>query len=333
MRLFLLVAMILSAGRIPSAAADSPRSRSFTFAGETTIRDIPAGASALDVWIPIPPSDDEQTIADLRVEGPGDPVETTEAGFGNRMAHFRVASPTAATGPFRISFRATRREVVRRPTPGPEAILSDSERALLAPHLRPDRRGMIDDQVRAIAANITTGREGTGPRGRAIYDYVESSMRYDKSGEGWGQGDTRFACSEKRGNCTDFHALFMSVARASGIPARFEMGFSIPPDRTEGPLAGYHCWMRFHQPGGGWIPVDASEGWKQKDRREYFFGAIDENRIQFTRGRDIVLEPPQKGPPLNYFIHAYAEADGVPLAAADRSYEFKELPVRTGGGQ
>ena len=344
MRSFLLLtalpAAIAGCAADPDApvSADPPpvegmHSRSLNFSYEATIRDIPSGTAALDVWIPIPPSDDEQTISDLRFEGPVAPVLTSENVFKNRMAHFHLAPTAAAAGPFRISFRATRRGVVHRPAPGPEALLSDSERALLAPLLRPDRRGAIDDTVWTIAAEVTTGREGAGNRGRAIYDYVESTMRYDKTGEGWGQGDTRFACSEKRGNCTDFHALFMSVARAAGIPARFEMGFSIPTDRTEGPIAGYHCWMRFHQPGGGWIPVDASEGWKQKERREYFFGALDENRILFTRGRDIVLAPPQKGPPLNYFIHPYVEADGVPHAAVDRSYGFKELPVRAGGGR
>lgn len=30
-------------------------------------------------------------------------------------------------------------------------------------------------------------------------------------------------------------------------------------------------------------------------------------------GRDLVLNPPQSGEPLNYFMYPYAEADGKPL--------------------
>ena len=45
-----------------------------------------------------------------------------------------------------------------------------------------------------------------------------------------------------------------------------------------------------------------------------FFGKLNENRVQFTTGRDIVLEPKQEGPPLNYFVYPYVEVDGKPLA-------------------
>ena len=70
-------------------------------------------------------------------------------------------------------------------------------------------------------ANAATDEE----KARAIYDYVLSNMRYDKSGTGWGHGDTLYACSAKKGNCTDFHSLFISMARSQHIPARFEIGF------------------------------------------------------------------------------------------------------------
>jgi hypothetical protein len=56
------------------------------------------------------------------------------------------------------------------------------------------------------------------------------------------------------------------------------------------------------------VPVDASEAAKDPSRREYFFGAHDENRVEFSRGRDLVLNPPQAGEPLNYFVYPYAEA-------------------------
>jgi len=36
--------------------------------------------------------------------------------------------------------------------------------------------------------------------------------------------------------------------------------------------------------------VDASEAWKHPDKKDYFFGAHDDNRLQFTVGRDIRLD-------------------------------------------
>src|SRR5207248_8121488 len=53
-------------------------------------------------------------------------------------------------------------------------------------------------------------------------------------------------------------------------------------------------------------------------KKDYFFGAHDDNRVQFTVGRDIRLDPPQQGAPLNYFIYPYGELDGKPLTLASQ---------------
>ena len=62
--------------------------------------------------------------------------------------------------------------------------------------------------------------------------------------------------------------------------------------------------------------ADASEAAKAPSRREYFFGAHDENRVAFSRGRDLVLAPSQKG---------YAQADGKPIEV-DRTIRYRDLP-------
>ena len=82
-------------------------------------------------------------------------------------------------------------------------------------------------------------------KARAIYDYVFTTMKYDKTGTGWGHGDVLYACDAKKGNCTDFHSLFIAMARSQGIPARFEIGFPLPPDKHSAEIAGYHCWSDF----------------------------------------------------------------------------------------
>lgn len=76
------------------------------------------------------------------------------------------------------------------------------------------------------------------------------------------------------------------------------------------------------------MPVDVSEAYKDPARREYFFGAHDENRVQFTIGRDIVLNPPQNGKPLNYFIYPYVEVDGKPFSSVQYKFLFKDLAIK-----
>jgi hypothetical protein len=99
-----------------------------------------------------------------------------------------------------------------------------------------------------------------------------------------------YACDAKKGNCTDFHSLFIAMARSQGIPARFEIGFPLPADKQSSEIAGYHCWSDFYVDGKGWIPVDISEAWKHQEKRDYFFGAHDVNRVQFNTGRDLTPE-------------------------------------------
>jgi transglutaminase-like putative cysteine protease len=152
-------------------------------------------------------------------------------------------------------------------------------------------------------------------------------MRYSKEGTGWGQGDAVWACDSRFGNCSDFHSLFISLARSQKIPARFEMGFSLPDQRGQGDVPGYHCWAFFKPAGQGWVPVDISEANKNPKLTEYYFGNLNENRIAFSVGRDITLVPPQDGPPLNFFIHPYVEVEGQPYPdnKVERKYSFRDL--------
>ena len=152
-----------------------------------------------------------------------------------------------------------------------------------------------------LAVKVTEGKTTPLDKARAIYDYVFTTMRYDKTGTGWGHGDVLYACDAKKGNCTDFHSLFIAMARSQGIPARFEIGFPLPPDKHSAEIAGYHCWSDFFEPQHGWVPVDISEAWKHQEKRDYFFGAHDVNRVQFSMGRDLRLNPGARRPAAQLF--------------------------------
>jgi transglutaminase-like putative cysteine protease len=204
---------------------------------------------------------------------------------------------------------------------------SQKEREELARFLGPDRlvpiAGPLIDKVRA---DFPQTDPSPLARARAIYDYVIDNMEYKKVGSGWGNGDTFWACSARYGNCTDFHALFISLARAEGIPARFEIGFPIPEDKSSGVIDGYHCWTEVHLPGVGWFPIDASEAWKRKERRDLYFGTHPADRIQFTIGRDLELGEGHTTGPLNYFIYPHVEVAGQQLDSVKKRFRFSETP-------
>ena len=288
-----LVAAMASAASV--AAAEG--ARTFHVAHEFKV------ARAATVWVPLPSDDAWQTVRDLRVDGA--PWERVyDPRWGNAAARVHASGPATIT----VRYEVTRREraadlshATAQPAPSGYAAW-----------LQPDARVPLDARVRKIAADVTVGKSTPLARARAAYDYVLTTMRYDKptgAGQGWGQGDIEWACDKKYGNCTDFHALFIGLMRASGVPARFSIGYSIPTG-TGGDIPGYHCWADFYVDGVGWIPVDASEAWKHKEKADYYFGHHDADRVQLATGRDVPL-PGARGPSLNYFVYPYAEsADG-----------------------
>jgi transglutaminase-like putative cysteine protease len=318
-------------------------SRSFEFTYTVTVPALPAVSTPLRVWIPLPDHDAYQKISDLRIESPVDHTVEHNAEHGNQFAVF-VVNPLQTHTPFDIvlRFQTTRYEhrvaLMTNISSGssasgkPAPTDNPESQSMLAHWLQPDRLVPTNGVIAELAQQNTAGATDTLDKAHKIYEHVVSTMRYDKTGEGWGHGDAVWACTSKRGNCTDFHSLFIGMMRATGIPARFEIGFPLPADKTAGDIPGYHCWAEFYVAGTAWIPVDASEAWKHPDKREYFFGAHDVNRIQFTTGRDLRLDASQKGEPLNYFIYPYAELDGKSFDKLQSHFAFRDLPAAPPAG-
>jgi transglutaminase-like putative cysteine protease len=315
-----VVMALAGLGVVANAAQPQPRTRSFHFEYKAILKDIPAGAKHVDLWVPVPHDDAYQQIKNLRIDSPR-AYKIAAASHNNSMLHVSLDEPKESTFTITLKFDATRAEHIQSRLFGGPALAREADPKELAQYLKPDRLVPLDDQIWAWSrevvekANAHTDLE----MARAIYNHVVATVKYDKTGKGWGRGDIYYACQERRGNCTDFHAIFIGYARAVGIPARFAIGFPLPADRGEGKIAGYHCWAEFYAKGIGWVPIDASEAGKDPTKREYFFGAHDENRLEFTRGRDVLLTPRQKGDPLNYFVYPYTEIDGKPVT--ETAYE------------
>jgi transglutaminase-like putative cysteine protease len=332
-----LLALILFSMSISSlVAAPVLRERKFAFEYIATIKDIPAGAQRVELWIPVPHDDPFQKITGMEIVSPSS-YEIHTSQYGNRVLHVSLINPQATNFTVAMRFTAVRKEHVQARLQEASYHASDAKLdANAAQWLKPDRLVPLDDKIRGWAREVVTaaGAKTDLEKARAIYNHVVSTVKYDKTGTGWGRGDIYYACDARRGNCTDFHAIFIGYCRAVGIPARFAVGFPLPADRGEGAVSGYHCWAEFYLRGVGWVPVDASEAAKNPARREYFFGAHDENRVEFTRGRDLVLNPKQQGEPLNYFVYPYAEVDGKAFAGVEKSFSYHDLaPTPSSAGR
>ncbi len=314
---------VLSGG--PGSFGAAPATRSFQATYVATVEAIPAGLNRLEVWVPLPSDTPAQQIRDLKVESPYPGSLRREKEHGNSYFYFSTSEPRSGPLEIRVRFEAQRREVLRRFLAGAGEKASPEQ---LQRALAPEKLVTLSPRVRELAHQVTLRHETPEAKARAIYEYVVNTMSYDKTVPGWGNGDTERACDVQKGNCTDFHSLFMSLARAEGIPARFVIGFPLKKD-SEATIPGYHCWAEFYLPERGWIPVDASDASKSSDpvKRDYLFGNLDPDRIQFTTGRDLRLDPPPCSETLNYFIYPYAEGDGKAITPVSIRLEYRDLPA------
>jgi transglutaminase-like putative cysteine protease len=322
--LTILVALVTAVAIRSYSGVNRARVRTFHLEYKAELPDLSGGAKRVDLWLPVPHDDPWQQITNLDIQSTN-AYETAKAANGNKILHVGVNNPAARVAVL-ISLDATRDEHTQPALHGEGASIQRESREQLAAYLKPDRLLPVDEQIRSWAqevvekANAHTDLE----KARAIYDHVVSTVKYDKSGHGWGRGDIYYACQTRRGNCTDFHAIFIGYCRALGIPARFAIGFPLPPERGQGIIAGYHCWAEFYASNVGWVPIDASEAAKNQVQREYFFGAHDENRIEFSKDRDLALTPRQHGDLLNYFIYPYAEVDGKSYSKLRYEVAFRD---------
>ena len=295
----------------PLSAQEKTKERRFTFTYAGAVKDLPPGKWAR-VWLPVAVAGPEQDVRIVEMQLSAREKIGVEKQYGNTMMYFEAKANSKGEVPFEIIYQVRRREV--KTDRAANLTFKPKPEENLARFLLPDAKVPIAGKPLELIKDKKVPADQFAAA-RVFYDVVNQHMKYSKEGKGWGQGDSVWACDSKFGNCSDFHSLFISMARGNKIPSKFEMGFSLPTKRGMGAIGGYHCWAWFLPNKSGWIPVDISEANRNPDLKEYYFGNLTEDRVRFTTGRDIDLVPRQQGPPLNFFIYPYAEVDGQPYPA------------------
>ena len=327
-----LLLLVLSSFAL-SQLAVAQKERHFKFHYAFTVKNVSPG-ERVRVWIPLAHSDGFQHVKVTSKGGDLPLKQVRQPEYGNEVLYAETAKADKGEYKFSVDYDVVRREhvVLVNGKPISDVRSAKVSRIELARFLEADRLVPVTGVPAQLAAQETAGATTPLEKAHDIYEYVFRTMKYDKSGEGWGHGDTLWACDSKHGNCTDFHSVFISMARAEKIPARFQIGFPLPADKHSAEIPGYHCWAEFYLDSTGWVPVDISEAWKHQEQHDYFFGAHDVNRVQFTQGRDLRLAPAQDGAPLNYFVYPYVEVGGKEQPNVSIAFSFEDVNEKAGAG-
>ena len=224
-----------------------------------------------------------------------------EPTFGNPVLHIQVKGQKE----IKVSYWIRRKEI----------LTHFSKQVLLLFHNYPFKQfflkpnDLINAKIQQMAKRITGNAKEILAKAKKIYDFVISYMTYDKHCPGCGQGDLKRILKEKRGNCIDYHSLFMALCGAVGIQTVYEMGIMFPENQEKGVIKGYHSWVKFFLPGAGWVPVDISEADKHPQLKTYYFGNLTPNRVCLSRGRYFTISPAVKKH-FNYFFTPIVQKDG-----------------------
>lgn len=280
----------------------------FEFQYEVVLPEL-TGASRM--WIPVATTDEYQTVAIKSMKTIGEQHTLNDKQNSNTILYLELG-PEHSHDTVRIVYVAERREK------GPfEEKDPDLSKYLASNELIPVGGRFLEIAEEAIGAKHTDNKL---VQARALYDYIIDNMRYMKHGD-YGHGDAVYACDTRTGNCSEFHSFFISLARSVGIPARFAVGASIPSDRNDGGIDGYHCWAEFYAE-GKWWPVDISEGNKYTALATYYFGRHPANRIELSRGRDLRVTLMPASGPINFLAFPLLEIEGEP-ARAEIHFSFR----------
>ncbi len=310
MRCLIGLALLLVAASA-SRAADEPGIvkgfDDFEFVYRVKLPEIKGDAR---LWIPLAKTDAFQTVTREEISIPIKWEIIQDRDYGNDICVLHP-QPADSGKTIELRYRVIRKEKSAYPAKGEDP----------ARFLRPEKLVPVNETFKTLAEQATVGKKDDLERAKALYDHVLGRMRYDKSGTGWGRGDAVYACDAKTGNCSDFHAYFIALARSISIPARFAIGATIPADKNEGAIEGYHCWAEFFAD-GRWVPVDISEAWKNPKLADYYFGHNPANRFELTKGRDLIVDPAPSSGPINFLAYPLLEMDGN-VVKPETSFTFR----------
>jgi transglutaminase-like putative cysteine protease len=349
------VLVVVALSGVAARGGDAPKQATFDGKHELEVA-IPEGAQSVRIWFTQPQSDGASDVRRMKVESTAGEPKAAKDNEGNTYLYWDLAKPASGTFKATATFEVARKEVKANVDPAATRAYTPADLKGMEKYLGPTRYVIIDDKIKALAAEIVGDEKNPTAASRRIYDWVLGNIEYwvkDPSKlKASTTGSTDHCLTTKTGNCTDFHSLYMSLSRAAGIPTRITYGsfFKGPLDGQDADQS-YHCWLEYFAPGVGWIPLDVAvadifvdgvtlteenkpkinltvaNGYGGPDPKmvDYYFGNIDERRVVWSHGRDLTLEPKQAGGPVNAMAKAYVEIDGKPFDGYKRKLTYKEI--------
>ena len=169
--------LALSVGAAASSAPNSPDPPSHSFVFSYVVKvTLPPGSHSVRAWIPLPSTNDFQTISQMRLEAPAGIKIHKD---GSHYAYF-TGDTSNVQSPFevRVTFHVVRweRRLDMMPIAEPQGSLPKE----VIPFLQPDRLAPTRSAIAGLAQRQIQGIADPLQQARKIYDYVVSALPVDR---------------------------------------------------------------------------------------------------------------------------------------------------------
>jgi transglutaminase-like putative cysteine protease len=313
----------------------------------------PAGPTR--IWVPgalVTETPYQKTLANT-FNAPGGQarfVERSDDALGIVAATFPADVPPVLT----VTSRIATRNVATDLSGGAAPRGVSPRRGALEHFLRPTALLPTNGIVKEKADAITRGKTTDLEKALAIYEWIVDNTFRNPATRGCGLGDIRFmlATGDLGGKCADLNALFVGLARASGLPARdvygirvakSDLGYASLGASSEHVTKSQHCRAEVYLEAYGWVPVDPADvrkvvleeppGNRPLDdamvtaARARLFGSWEMNWMAYNFAHDVAL-PGSDGPRVPFLMYPEAETAAGRLDSLDPTNFKYEIVAR-----
>ena len=144
--------------------------------------------------------------------------------------------------------------------------------------------------IKKLVDNVVQNEKNTYLKAKKIYEYIIENFNITKETFSDRTQTVLSMLENKTGSPYDVSLLFSTLCRASDIPCMPISGVITDEDKTH-----LHWWAEFYIDAYGWVPVDIGMALdipfesKIENRKTYYFGNLDGNRISFSHGEKEIL--------------------------------------------
>jgi len=318
----------------------------------TTVVEVLKPAGETKIWLPaalIRKTPFQRTLSNqYSVDGDARMVESTPNALGIVVATFASGAKPVLMVASEVALKNYSVDLSKPSNVRP------ASKAELQYFLQPHKNVPTDGIVKAKATEITKGANTDVEKARAIYEWIVDNTFRDPKVRGCGRGDIRFMLEsgDLGGKCADLNALYVGLARASGLPARdvygirvakSELGYKSLGASSEKVTKAQHCRAEVYLAQFGWVPVDPADVRKVvleeppgnralsdemvTSARKRLFGSWEMNWMAYNFAQDVEL-PGSNGTTLPFLMYPQARTAEGTLDSLDPDSFKYEITAR-----